>query len=100
MTDWTQPQLLAEEGFAPLLEPRGSVNNAGKRCIVDPGRVLRGNCRAEGALVVDWYGEPMEEGVKDWQAGKVVLGGCCITGNDPAWHCKDCENAFGKARIG
>ena len=27
----------------------------------------------------------------DMAAGRVVLGGCCITGDDPAWKCIDCE---------
>ena len=24
--------------------------------------------------------------------GKVVLGGCCITDNDPLWRCTECGN--------
>lgn len=24
-------------------------------------------------------------------AGRKVLGGCCITGDDPAWKCLDCK---------
>jgi hypothetical protein len=23
--------------------------------------------------------------------GEVVLGGCCVTDNDPAWQCSDCD---------
>ncbi|MDY6986948.1 MAG: hypothetical protein SWQ30_02730 [Thermodesulfobacteriota bacterium] len=37
------------------------------------------------------YGEPayssIERGV---EAGRIVLGGCVITDNDPAWQCVDC----------
>ncbi len=25
------------------------------------------------------------------EAGKVVLGGCCITMNEPTWKCSDCD---------
>jgi ribosomal protein S27AE len=27
---------------------------------------------------------------RDIAAGKLVLGGCCITGDDPRWQCADC----------
>lgn len=27
--------------------------------------------------------------------GRIVLGGCCITGEDPEWHCNDCGCEFG-----
>jgi hypothetical protein len=39
------------------------------------------------------YGEPMgsEELMADLKAGRIVLGGCCITGDDPAWKCLECE---------
>ncbi len=36
------------------------------------------------------YGEPMECLMKEEVEGKVILGGCCITGNDPEWGCVDC----------
>lgn len=26
----------------------------------------------------------------DLKAGRVVLGGCCISGDDPRWECLDC----------
>jgi len=27
----------------------------------------------------------------DIKAGRVTIGGCCITGDDPVWKCMDCE---------
>ena len=27
----------------------------------------------------------------DLKAGRVAIGGCCITGDDPAWKCMECE---------
>lgn len=27
--------------------------------------------------------------------GRIVLGGCCVTGSDPDWHCNDCGHEFG-----
>ena len=39
------------------------------------------------------YGLPAfdEKLEQDLEAGKVVLGGCNVTGEDPSWHCNDCE---------
>jgi hypothetical protein len=37
------------------------------------------------------YGEPAYRSVeKDLEAGRIVLGGCVGTDNDPAWQCVDC----------
>ena len=30
------------------------------------------------------------------EAGKLVLGGCCITDESAKWYCLDCEHEFGK----
>ena len=42
------------------------------------------------------YGYPIfdEKLKKDLESGKVVLGGCCIGGLDPAWQCSKCESVF------
>lgn len=39
------------------------------------------------------YGEPMfsDQLQADLDAGKIVLGGCIITGDDPKWKCMECE---------
>jgi len=37
---------------------------------------------------------------QDLDNGKVVLGGCCLTENDPQWQCVDCElMLFKKERV-
>lgn len=38
------------------------------------------------------YGLPAfdEELERDMAEGRVVLGGCCISGDDPAWQCTHC----------
>ena len=33
---------------------------------------------------------------KEMELGKVVLGGCCVTDNDPSWQCSDCNTEFYK----
>jgi len=32
--------------------------------------------------------------IEDLDKGDIVLGGCCVTENDPEWHCKDCEHEW------
>lgn len=48
-----------------------------------------------GSLIVAriLYGFPAwsEELEADLKAGRVAIGGCCITGDDPAWKCVECE---------
>ncbi len=41
------------------------------------------------------YGEPEEELGRHAERGEVVLGGCVIWGNDPAWDCPECGSRFG-----
>ncbi|MCC9604981.1 hypothetical protein LOC68_25260 [Blastopirellula sp. JC732] len=38
------------------------------------------------------YGLPdfSDELQQDLDAGKIVLGGCCVTGDDPVWRCREC----------
>ena len=40
------------------------------------------------------YGYPTEEAFKDAEAGKIVLGGCCVSGYDPSWQCTWCHTSF------
>ena len=48
------------------------------------------------------YGLPIfsEELDKQMKSGEVVLGGCCLTGDDPRWQCVDCGHAFGRLSEG
>ena len=44
------------------------------------------------------YGLPIFDNrlERQLEEGKVVLGGCCVTGNDPQWMCQDCKHGFGQ----
>jgi len=33
----------------------------------------------------------------DIAAGKIILGGCCVTDDDPTWQCAKCGEQFWKA---
>ena len=48
------------------------------------------------------YGLPMfdEELKRRINAGEIVLGGCCVTGDDPLWRCVDCHHHWGKEQAG
>lgn len=32
----------------------------------------------------------------DLNSGKIVLGGCCVSDDDPRWQCLDCEVSINK----
>ena len=38
------------------------------------------------------YDEQME---RDLDAGKIVLGGCCVSDDSPEWHCNKCKHEWG-----
>jgi hypothetical protein len=37
------------------------------------------------------FGYPGEELIGQSERGEIVLGGCCVTEDDPEWHCNDCD---------
>jgi len=53
-------------------------------------------CESDVILKIE-YGLPDEELSKRTD---VYLGGCCITGDDPEWHCKKCHWQWGKKNVG
>jgi hypothetical protein len=46
------------------------------------------------------YGLPGTELTEQAERGEVALGGCILTGNDPAWHCTACEHRWGRTDMG
>ena len=36
---------------------------------------------------------------KELDEGRVVLGGCCIFGDDPEWHCVECRHRWGRIML-
>jgi hypothetical protein len=45
------------------------------------------------------YGEPSYEAHLEEVAGKLIIGGCCITGHDPKWGCVDCKAKIFKRKF-
>lgn len=57
-------------------------------------------CGSGSVAAILWgmpaYSEQLE---RDLDEGLVVLGGCCITCDDPEWHCNDCGHEWGHCAI-
>lgn len=45
-------------------------------------------CRAPMLPIL--FGMPTHEAFEASERGEVILGGCCVTGNDPDWQCPTC----------
>jgi hypothetical protein len=70
--------------------------DVGERAVRTPERRCP-RCRSTAVLRI-LYGLPDEELRREAEEGKVALGGCCLSENDPAWICNDCEWTWGKRR--
>lgn len=55
--------------------------------------------RKKGAKI--FYGLPSpeyyDEILQKAHEGKIAMGGCCVSGDDPAYRCTVCEHEWGKA---
>ena len=52
-------------------------------------------CRGNETVPIA-YGMPGLDLAEAAERGELVLGGCCITGDDPRWHCNACGADFGR----
>jgi len=56
-------------------------------------------CGSRGiARILYGHPDPSETLFQDLREGRVVLGGCCITDDDPAWQCTSCETLIYKTK--
>ena len=46
--------------------------------------------RCNTGMLPVMYGFPGPEMADDAMQGKIILGGCCVTENDPRWQCPAC----------
>jgi len=42
------------------------------------------------------FSEDLEQ---DIESGRIVLGGCCLTGDDPVWKCTQCGQAIYRMKV-
>lgn len=54
-------------------------------------------CNSSNVAVI-FYGYPLpsEELSKSLDSDQIILGGCCITDDDPKWECNSCSYRWGK----
>jgi len=50
-------------------------------------------CDSENVAAIA-FGYPSSEMMEQSDRGDIVLGGCCVTEDDPEWHCYDCEHEW------
>ena len=49
------------------------------------------NCSSAEFVVPIRYGMPGPKMQQDYYEGKIKLGGCMVSMDNPDWHCKKCE---------
>lgn len=58
------------------------------------------NCPKCNSKNIAWilWGLPadMKSLKKELDQGKIVLGGCLVSNNDPKWECNDCHHRWGE----
>ena len=42
------------------------------------------------------YGMPSSELFEAEERGEIILGGCCVSDNDPKYHCENCDIDFSR----
>ncbi len=54
-------------------------------------------CKSDNIAKILWgmpeYSKKLQ---KDMDSGRIFIGGCCISDNDPQWHCNECGYEWGK----
>jgi hypothetical protein len=51
-------------------------------------------CSSSKGVIKIVYGMPAPDIVDKAEDGKIMLGGCCVTDDDPDWHCKECHHEW------
>ena len=56
------------------------------------------SCNSSNTCPIVWgYPAEVEEALDAAAKGEILLGGCCVSDNDPVWHCNDCQHRWGKS---
>lgn len=54
-------------------------------------RLFCPKCSSVKDVIPIEYGLPGDEMMEEEKTGKIRLGGCCVTDDNPEWHCKACR---------
>ena len=57
-------------------------------------------CNSKNIAEILWGLPNFIEIKDDLEAGKIFLGGCCVTDESSKWHCNDCKHEWGKVKFG
>ena len=52
------------------------------------------HCGSSKSVIRIVYGMPGFDLQQEELEGKIMLGGCCVTDDDPDWHCKECKHEW------
>jgi hypothetical protein len=59
------------------------------------------HCGSGNTAMILWGMPPYSEELKvQLKRKEIVLGGCCVSDNDPSHHCNTCKKDFGGKRSG
>jgi len=54
-------------------------------------------CKSKNVAWIQWgFVEITESLERELDQGKITLGGCCVSDNDPKWECNDCYHRWGE----
>ena len=54
-------------------------------------------CKSKNVAKIFWGYPANPDSLRESiDSGKIILGGCCISGDDPKWSCNECGNRFGR----
>lgn len=84
-------RLAATGGRGRLREPV-SRGNSGTTPNIKPTQCPKCESKRVAPILYGFPAEDLSDAVKK---GEVVLGGCCVSDNDPEWACVDCDHRWG-----
>ncbi len=94
-------KLLEKEGWTVKFGKYDGINEGGFRYWFEATKyeeIKEGECpkcKSENNVKI-LYGSPSPSALKEAARGKIELGGCEVTENDPTRLCRDCGNKFQK----
>jgi hypothetical protein len=48
-------------------------------------------CKSTEDVILIQYGYPSKRMIEDRECGKIILGGCIVSPENPDWYCKKCD---------
>lgn len=95
---------LEKEGWTVEFGKYDGINKGGFRYWFEATKmekIEKGECpRCKSKNIIDIvYGYPTAKAMKEAEKGKIHLGGCCVSPDNPIHYCKDCGKEFLKRSV-